>query len=483
LFGHGDQNLPLWHALTPFLPSIHTRANQVPQELPPTLYAGPTLRAWQREAFVAWREAGHRGIVEAVTGTGKTAVGIFATAYAVSRGLRTLIIVPGRDLLDQWYDKLVKELPSLKIGRFGDVWKDSLRQHHVVVSTVQSAYRRSMLPSGLQGLLIADEVHRYGADEYAKALDNAFKERLGLTATYEREDNGVERHLTPYFSPQAYSEVVGSEVVASCGYARGLADGILAHFRVGFVGVSLTSVEQRTYEEFDAQVKRTRASLIYEYNCPKEPFGEFMKVVTQFSEGDNGDAQATRIARQYLHAFNKRRSLLADSERKVSALEMLSPVLALAKRALVFTETINSAKRSAEALRERGVSALDYTSELDRDGRRERLSCFRSGIIKVLAAPRMLDEGIDVPEADVGVIVAASRSRRQMIQRMGRIIRPKADDQPATFVVLYVRGTSEDPELGAHGVFLSEMMDNADDVQVFPASVDASQLLTWHLAR
>jgi len=68
------------------------------------------------------------------------------------------------------------------------------------VSTVQSAYRYVMLPTGCEGLLIADEVHHYGAEIYSQALEETFDERLGLTATYERSDNGVAGFLTPYFS-------------------------------------------------------------------------------------------------------------------------------------------------------------------------------------------------------------------------------------------------------------------------------------------
>ena len=89
-----------------------------------------------------------------------------------------------------------------------------------------------MLPYGLRGLLIADEVHHYGADQYALALEDTFEERLGLTATYEREDNGIPRHLTPYFSPQIRNFAGDSEVVAGCDYAGRLADRILAPFQL-----------------------------------------------------------------------------------------------------------------------------------------------------------------------------------------------------------------------------------------------------------
>ena len=110
----------------------------------------------------------------------------------------------------------------------------------------------------------------------------------------------------------------------------------------------------------------------------------------------------------------------------------------------------------------------------------ERLEDFRTGRTRVLAAPKVLDEGIDVPEADVGIIVAASRSRRQMIQRMGRIIRPKTDGRSASFFVLYVRETAEDPKLGAHSSFLSEMNDNADEIEYFPSHINPQQLLHWY---
>jgi superfamily II DNA or RNA helicase len=91
----------------------------------------------------------------------------------------------------------------------------------------------------------------------------------------------------------------------------------------------------------------------------------------------------------------------------------------------VFTETVPSANRAAATLSALGVSAKAYTGKLAPPVRKAMLEQFRAGTVRVIAAPRVLDEGIDVPEADVGVIVAGSRNRRQMIQRMGRIILPR----------------------------------------------------------
>jgi len=477
MFVHDDHTPPLWRVdagCKTIEPTPQPRPTGIPR-----LYSGPPPRAWQIEALDAWRAADRRGVVEAVTGTGKTAVGILAAAEAIESGRRVLILVPGRDLLDQWYEKVGKEIPGRKIGRFGDGCDDGLAENHVVVSTVQSACRRRMLPAGQSGLLIADEVHRYGADAFANALEEEFDQRLGLTATYEREDNGLEQYVTPYFLSSTNGRRSRSPVVMHCDYERALADDILARFRIGLVGVSLTPSEQEEYDEYDEAAKKTRSALIRNYGCPESPFGEFMRAANQLAEGGNEDSRATRVARQYLNAFSKRRALLAESDRKAAALDQLAPVLARADRGLVFTETKLSAESAAAILRQRGIAAQDFTSDLKRDERKQRLRHFKEGRIRVLAAPRVLDEGVDVPEADVGVIVAASRSRRQMIQRMGRIIRPKEDRHPAVFFVLYVRGTAEDPDLGGHGTFLKAMTDTAEEVHVFSPSAGTSDLLAW----
>jgi superfamily II DNA or RNA helicase len=95
------------------------------------------------------------------------------------------------------------------------------------------------------------------------------------------------------------------------------------------------------------------------------------------------------------------------------------------------------------------------------------LSAFATRQLRALSAPLVLDEGIDVPEADLAIILAASRTRRQMIQRMGRILRRKRDGRLARLVILYVRGTSEDPATGAHEAFLDLALPFADDCRDF----------------
>ena len=254
----------------------------------------------------------------------------------------------------------------------------------------------------------------------------------------------------------------------------------MAPFRVGFLGTDFTPDEREKHDEYDECAKALRWRLISEHGCPAEPFGEFMAHVTQLSQGGNEDFRPTRDARNYLNAFSKRRQLIAECRRKHELLASLAKVLDAAERGLVFGETRNGAVRAAEVLRWNNVQAMDFTSDLRRDERKLRLKAFKDGHVTVLAAPRVLDEGIDVPQADVGVIMAGSRSKRQMIQRMGRIIRPKADRRPATFIVLYVRGTAEDPDSGAHEDFREQLTEVAQDVKYFDATTSGEDVLAWH---
>ncbi|WP_277835521.1 DEAD/DEAH box helicase [Speluncibacter jeojiensis] len=428
---------------------------------------GFELRAWQREAFDTWVAAGRRGVVEAVTGTGKTAVGITAAADAVARGRAVLVVVPSVALLEQWFQAIRKAVPSARIGRRGAGASDTFAGIDILVSTVQSAIGHGApMPDG-PALLVADEVHRYGAGSFSRLLTDDFEERLGLTATFERNDNGIADHLMPYFEM----------LIAGCDYPRGHAEGILAPVRVMLVTVPFTPAEQAKYDELDETVTKERLALIHKHGCCKEPFGEFMRDVMLLSEG--GVDRATWSARRYLKAFSGRRAILAESQGKLETLREIGGALATGGRSIVFSETKESAKAAVDALLEQGAPAAPYTSDLSTRDRAELLELFKSGVISTLAAPRVLDEGVDVPEADVGIILASSRTRRQMIQRMGRVIRPKSDGRHASFLVLYIGDSSEDPDRGAHGTFLEQLTEIASDLVTVDAGEAPTLLADW----
>ncbi|HPG32212.1 MAG TPA: DEAD/DEAH box helicase [Lentimicrobium sp.] len=481
IFVKNDYTLPLWRLSGNYTKSESESVcfnNDKPNLL---LYRGHAPRAWQTEAMLEWINRGRRGVVEAVTGTGKTAVGIMAAADAVARGLSVVVLVPSTELLEQWHKTLKRDLPDLDIGKRCSGEKDTIYSHHIVVVTVQTAMNHNMLPDGVNGLLIADEVHRYGSPDYSRSLLDNFRERLGLTATFDRNDEGIEKILLPYFSSRLSGSSGVRNVIHGCGYARGRQEGILAPFIVGLISLELNPDDQEEYFFLDDSLRKKRRHLIEDYGCPAEPFGEFMLAVKKLKEGKNEDIYATKVASQYLKHFRKRRDLLSDNSVKIQALERLVPLFFTTEKALIFTETKEASIQSAELLSQNNLEAFDYGSHLNKPERKERLVEFANGNIKVLSAPKCLDEGIDVAEADLGVILSASQTKRQMIQRMGRIIRPKKDGRPAAFIILYFRNTSEDPDFGAYEGFLSEMYDHAADVKEFPINSGELEILVWYL--
>ena len=472
LFAKNDDKLPLWrltsYASGLIIDLLQNSESSYSSSINLKYYHGHTPRTWQIEAFQAWKARGYRGIIEAVTGTGKTLVGVLAAADAVERGLDVLIIVPGIELLNQWYEILKKTISDkLHIGKIGDGLKSDFHHNNIIITTVQSASIDKILPVTSNSLLIADEVHRYGSAKFSLALDDVYKERLGLTATLERLDNAVEQVLIPYFAPVSNKFSSIHTVIEGCGYARGLDDGILAPFRIGLIGVDLEVEEYNLYSELDEKISKVARQLVYNHGCPFQPFGEFIKAVTLLSKGGHNDYIGTNLARRYLDFFTKRRAVLANSTAKAEILSIIKSIFDFSEKSLIFTELEELAVKSVEILSRVDVDAAVFSSSLNTNQRKELLRQFKSKEIKVLAAPKVLDEGIDVPDADLGVILSASHSKRQMIQRMGRIIRPKKDKRTATFVIIYARFTNEDPDNGTHEGFLNEMYDNAEDVQSF----------------
>ncbi|WP_141214468.1 DEAD/DEAH box helicase [Rhodococcus sp. 06-1474-1B] len=425
------------------------------------------LRAWQKEAFEAWRGAGNRAIVEAVTGTGKMRVGLAAILSARSLDQQVLVIVPTIDLLEQWHTEVKQQLPSVSVGRRGNGHRDDFRHSSVLITTIQSAIMKGAPQPRPGALMIADEVHRYGTDGFARVFTDRFDHRLGLTATLERQDEGVDTHILPYFRT----------TIAGCDFARGRRDNVLAPVRVMTVAIEFTPEERTKFEEHDAIARDARKNLISKYDCVASPFGEFMKTVTKLAE--QRDLPEGRLASRYLSAFSKRRSLLADCQGKIDALGTLAPTLSKSDRSIVFSETKASAEAGSALLRERGVQSSAYSSGLDRLARTRVLQQFRSGALSNLVAPRVLDEGIDVPAVDVGVIIASSSSRRQMIQRMGRVLRLKPGDRAAAFVIMYVPGTMEDPALGAHEAFLDQLLEIAEEQVNVPIAQAPTLLTEW----
>lgn len=331
---------------------------------------------------------------------------------------------------------LKRDLPGARRGALGDSHHDSLDTVDVLVAIVHSAATRQTLRDHKAGLVVADECHRYAAPMFAEALEAGYEWRLGLSATYERADGDHLELLAPFFG----------EVVFRLWYDRALEDKIIAPFDVAMVGVELTPAERDQYDAFTETMAKAAVPLEIYLNVPRNPFAPFISAVARLADSKI-DSPGPAMARKYMAAMTGRQNLLAETPTKRIALAALNPAITASGPTLVFTQTKKSALAAAQVCAAMGNPAATVMSGMGKDDRATALGSFRDGTAKVLTAPRVLDEGIDVPEADLGIMVAASSSQRQLVQRLGRVIRKKADGRAGRFVVLYSRNTVEDPDV------------------------------------
>ena len=134
------------------------------------------LYRWQLDALISWLRCGRRGVLEAVTGSGKTDVAIAAASDALRRGRFVLVVVPSRVLMEQWHGRLKSTLPEARIGRLGDSGSDRPGGCDVLISTRHSAATyRPVPPNDRGGLLVVDECHGLGGAMLRRALFSSTK--------------------------------------------------------------------------------------------------------------------------------------------------------------------------------------------------------------------------------------------------------------------------------------------------------------------
>ncbi|NNE96846.1 MAG: DEAD/DEAH box helicase [Acidimicrobiales bacterium] len=416
----------------------------------------PFLYRWQVDALSSWLRCGRQGVIEAVTGSGKTNVAIAASRDAIRRGLFVLVVVPSRVLMEQWSERLAEAMPDLTIGRLGDSGTDRPPDCDILVTTRHSAAsRKPVPPEGMDGFLIADECHGFGGKVLRRSLMKEYTERLGLTATLQRSDDAVDTLLLPFFGGICFRY----------GFGEAIADGVCAQPRVAFVAVPLTESERADYIATEQTLVDARRVLRGIRDMPQRPFGAFLAAVQHLAANDGGPHG--KAAAEYLDAFGSRREIVANSQAKYEALGIFADPINISDGSLLFTETVRAANHAINRLDPHTTIEI-ITGETPRREREKILSDFREQRLRAVAAPKVLDEGVDVPDANLGIVVSASRTRRQMIQRMGRILRRKKEGSGARFVIIFASDTMEDPTAGADADgFVGEIQDIAEDAQVF----------------
>ena len=372
------------------------------------LRALPPPHPHQQAALTAWQEAGGRGVVELPTGAGKTLLAVMAI-HAIQRP--TLVVVPTIELMRQWAETLARHL-DVGVGMVGGGCNE---RRALTVTTFDSAALHAEFHGAGHGLLVVDECHHLPAPRYRFIAEASLAPwRLGLTATLARQDGGeaIVHHL---LGPLVHATDI-----------RELEGRYLAPYDIETVEVSLTDQEQQVHDAARAVYLGFLRSQGLRLSEPGG-WARFLAASHRSAEG-----------RDALRGWRTQRALALFSEGKRQALwEILQRHRE--DRVLVFADDTETVYRLARAFL---LPSLTHHTPLPE--RKALLAAFADGSLPVLLTSRVLNEGIDVPDARVGVVLSGSGSVREHVQRLGRVLRKR----PGKRALLYEVVTHNTTERG-----------------------------------
>ena len=385
----------------------------------------------QTEALVAWQRVGKQGVVVLPTAAGKTYLAQLAMQVT---NRSTLIVVPTLDLMHQWYAHLLAAFPDVEIGLLGGGSRDRTA---ILVSTYDSAAIQAEVLGNLYGLIIFDECHHLPTDFFRVIAEYAIAPyRLGLTATPERSDG---KHAD-------LELLIGEEVYRKS--AEELAGQALAEHKIVQIKVSLSEQERDRYD-----------SLIQSRNH----FLKESKILLGSLEGWQRFVQASgrsQAGRRAMLAHRESKELSLGTESK---LRVLSDLLAqhFSERTLIFTNDNATVYRISQDLL---IPALTHQTPVKE--RHEILTFFREGKYKTLVTSHVLNEGVDVPDARIAILLSGTGSVREYIQRLGRVLRrgSEANKQAILYEVVTENTSEERTSERRRGVDRSRLQtDNSKD--------------------
>ncbi len=370
------------------------------------LSVGREPRAYQAEALTAWQEDRRQGCIILPTGAGKTYVAMLAIQDAQRN---TLVVAPTLELVRQWYDELRLSFRE-PVGIVGG------GEHTVcalTVTTYDSAHIHMEHLGNRFGLIIFDECHHLPSEAYRFAAEGCLAPfRLGLTATPERSD-GRDELLADLIGPIVYRKEVTD-----------LAGDFLSDYFVETVYVRLSDPEMQSYTIARQRYLDFVRSQGIRFNR-KGAWNEFIRIASRSKEG---------LAA--LDAHREQRRLAHSAPSKLDYVEVLLRQHQ-EEKTIIFT---NDNETAYAVSRRFLLPIITHQTKISR--RSDILNGFKSGLFQAVVTSKVLNEGIDVPEASVAIILSGSGSVREHVQRLGRILR-KAEGKQATLYELVAEGTAE----------------------------------------
>ncbi|HEY9398347.1 MAG TPA: DEAD/DEAH box helicase [Nitrososphaeraceae archaeon] len=365
------------------------------------------LRDYQQDAVENWCIE-KRGSIVLPTGAGKTIIGLKIIEIV---NLPTLIIVPTLDLIKQW-TKVLSQSFDIEIGNIGGGTENI---QAITVSTYDSAYLKAPSIGNKFLLMVFDEVHHLPAPSYRLIAETFVAPfRLGLTATIEREDHLED--FFPYLIGKSTFKITAKELAKN---------NYLAEYTIERKQTFMSPKEYLKYKE-NMTIYHT---CLRKIGLKMNSHNAFKRLIMISSNN--------KLARRALVARNKAIDIALNSKSKM---DEIRKILGENKdiKTIIFTQ---HNKLVYEISNDFLIPFITHKSS--KEEREDVLTGFKDGRYKAIVTSKVLDEGIDVPDAQVGILVSGTGSSREFIQRLGRLLRPKNDNNQARLFEIVSGGTSE----------------------------------------
>lgn len=394
------------------------------------------LKEHQVNALEGWEHSNYHAIYQGCTGCGKTVIAISAIRHEIERGKKVLILVPSKELLANWDKEIRRIITDININIFlcGDgnnAWKKNGNLSlwtspegtvsNIIIAIMDTASKKEFIDAVNDGehlFVVADEVHNMGSPTHRKIFVIKNGSTLGLSATPERfGDPEGTQSILDYF---------GSILQPPYTLQKALHEGVLTRYFYYPKCVVLTSEEQTEWDKLTEKIHKRFA-------------------MTNSSGGlkKNEDAFLQ-------HMMIERSRILKKAANKITtAIEILKNNYKNGQKWLVYCEDKTQLEKVLIAIRNEGIDAYTYYSDMPGD-REETLRYFKENG-GVIVSIKCLDEGVDIPSTTHALILASSKNPREFIQRRGRILRKSSEKNFSflydTIVVPHESSAQEDKSL------------------------------------
>lgn len=355
----------------------------------------------QKAALNAWAKQNFIGSIIAGTGFGKSRCGVLAVEYALKDGGNALILVPTVQLQEQFVEEFEK-------------W--GVSTDNVEILCYQSAYK---LKSKSYTIVVCDEIHLGLSPQYRMFFENnSSKMLLCMTATLPEEQEYKE--ILAKMAPTAYKITLD----------RCVKLGFVSPYKITCIPVKLSKQEREDY-------KKVNNSFVYN----KYQLGQFdaFNEASRILKSKTASGPEKRAAVLFWKAIRDRKTIIDYATNKIKKFKSIY-YKNTDKKILVFGGANDFTDQLCDSI---APYAMAYHSKKTKKQRDVALELFRSGDINVLCSTKALNQGFDVPNANMGIICGITSKALSMIQRVGRLVRFQ-EGKIGEIIILYVVDSQEE---------------------------------------